>query len=73
MAGKAFVFDDFKVSQMIATGMYSRQDIDSLIRARGISFESVDPRTYAFTLARRDWLIPEMADFPLPSVPSGER
>ncbi len=60
MAGKAFVFDEFYVSQMVATGMYSRDEIANLTRARGILFEPIDPRTYADSLDRRDWLIPEV-------------
>jgi hypothetical protein len=53
MAGKAFVFDHFKVSQMVATGAYSWDEITALTRVQGISFEPVDPRARADSLFRR--------------------
>ena len=53
MAGKAFVFDHFKVSQMVATGTYSWDEIAAMTRARGISFEVVDPRARTTSLLRR--------------------
>ena len=53
MAGKAFVFDYFKVSQMVATGAYSWDEIAAMMRAQNISFEAVDPRTRADSLFRR--------------------
>jgi dolichyl-phosphate-mannose-protein mannosyltransferase len=53
MAGKAFVFDHFKVSQMVATGAYSWDNIAAMTRAQGISFEAVDPRARASSLFRR--------------------
>ena len=53
MAGKAFVFDHFKVSQMIATGAYSWDEIAAMTHAQGISFEAVDPRARTISLFRR--------------------
>src|SRR5262249_47680361 len=53
MAGKAFVWDYFKVSQMVATGTNSWDEIEAMMRAQGISYESVDPRTRADFLFRR--------------------
>ena len=53
MAGKPFVFDHFKVSQMIATGAYSSAEIAAMTRAQNISFEAVDPRARAASLYRR--------------------
>jgi hypothetical protein len=53
MAGKAFVFDHFKVSQMVATGAYSWHEIEALTRAQSITFEAVDPRARTASLFRR--------------------
>jgi hypothetical protein len=53
MAGKAFVLDGFKVSQMVATGAFSWDKIAIVMRAKGIGFETVDPRTRARSLFRR--------------------
>jgi hypothetical protein len=53
MAGKPFVFDHFKVSQMIATGAYSRDEIAAMTSAQNISFEAVDPRARMDSLFRR--------------------
>ena len=53
MAGKAFVFDHFKVSQMVGTGAYSWDQIEALRRAQGISFEHIDPRARTSSLFRR--------------------
>jgi hypothetical protein len=53
MAGKAFVFDYFKVSQMVATGVHSWDEIATMMRAQSISFEAVDPSTRADSLFRR--------------------
>jgi hypothetical protein len=53
MSGKAFVFDHFKVSQMVATGAYSWDQIASLVRAQKITFEAVDPRARIDSLYRR--------------------
>jgi hypothetical protein len=53
MAGKAFVFDHFKVSQMVATGAYSGDEIAAMTRAQNISFEAVDPRARTDSLFRR--------------------
>jgi hypothetical protein len=53
MARKAFVYDNFKVSQMVATGGYSWDEIVAKMRAQSISFEPVDGRTRADSLLRR--------------------
>jgi hypothetical protein len=53
MAGKAFVYDYFKASQMVATGTYSWEEIEAMLHAQSISFESVDRRTRADYLLRR--------------------
>ena len=53
MAGKAFVFDHFKVSQMVATGAYSWDDIEAMAHAQNISFEAIDPRARDTSLYRR--------------------
>ena len=53
MAGKAFVFDHFKVAQMVATGAYSWNEIEAMTQAQNISFEAVDPRARMDSLYRR--------------------
>jgi hypothetical protein len=53
MAGKAFVWDYFKVSQMVATGEYSQDEIAAMMRLRNISYERIDPRTRTDSLFRR--------------------
>jgi hypothetical protein len=53
MAGKQFVFDHFKVSQMVATGALTWDQIDAITRAQNISFEAVDPRARMDSLYRR--------------------
>jgi hypothetical protein len=53
MAGKAFVFDTFKVTQLVATGAYSWGQIMTMMRAQNISYENVDPRTREESLFRR--------------------
>jgi len=53
MAGKSFVFDHFKVSQMVATGGYSWDEIAAMTRAQNISFEAVDPGARTLSLFRR--------------------
>jgi hypothetical protein len=53
MAGKAFAFDHFKVSQMVATGAYSWDETAAMTRAQNISFEAVDPRARMDSLFRR--------------------
>jgi hypothetical protein len=53
MADKPFVFDHFKVSQMVATGAYSWDDIAAMTLAQNISFEAVDPRARVDSLFRR--------------------
>jgi hypothetical protein len=53
MAGKPFVYDDFKVSQMVTTGAYYWDEIGAKMRAQSISFEPVDRRTRADMLFRR--------------------
>jgi hypothetical protein len=53
MAGKAFVWDYFKVSQMVATGAYTSDEIAAMMRLRNISYERIDPRTRTDSLFRR--------------------
>jgi hypothetical protein len=53
MARKAFVYDNFKVSQMVTTGANSWDEIEAKMRAQGLSFEPVDRRTRADALFRR--------------------
>lgn len=42
-AGKPFLFDDFYVAQLMATGRVSSSVIDQRIRALGLRFETIDP------------------------------
>jgi hypothetical protein len=53
MAGKPYVFDHYKVSQMIETRNYSQEQIADKARAAGIVFETVDPRAKATSLYQR--------------------
>lgn len=50
MAGKAYVFDRFKVSQMIATGRYSSQEIMARLNTQHVTIETIDPRARADSL-----------------------
>ena len=53
MAGKPYVFDHYKVSQMLETRNYSQEQIADKVRAAGIVFETIDQRTKATSLYRR--------------------
>ncbi|MDR3469278.1 MAG: hypothetical protein P4M07_25395 [Xanthobacteraceae bacterium] len=48
MAGKRFAVDEFKVEQMVATGAATPQQIDDLLRSRGITRFTCDPRAAAY-------------------------
>lgn len=48
MAGKPFAVDEFKVEQMVATGMATPAQIDDLLRRRGITRYICDPRAAAY-------------------------
>ncbi len=43
-AGKAFVYEEFWVPQLIATGKWTKEAVGRAIAARGIRFEEIDPR-----------------------------
>lgn len=48
MAGKPFAVDEFKVEQMVAIGAATPQQIDALLRSRGITRYTCDPRAAAY-------------------------
>jgi hypothetical protein len=52
MAGKAFVVDDFKIEEMVATGAVSPAGLLDLFRRGGIYYVAIDPRTRAESLNR---------------------
>jgi hypothetical protein len=53
MAGKALVYDHFKVIQMLDTRTYSHGEIAAKILAARLVFETIDERTRAASLYRR--------------------
>jgi hypothetical protein len=53
MAGKALVYDHFKVIQMLDTGAYSHGEIAAKILAARLVFETIDERTRTTSLHRR--------------------
>src|SRR5262249_18533690 len=52
MAGKPFVYDDFRTDMMIMTGAAKGLDARGLIRQYGLTYFENDPRTYVETLHR---------------------
>jgi hypothetical protein len=54
MAGKAFVFDEFTIGQLIKTGAFTPARLQEILRERGITYVAIDPRASAESL-RRDW------------------
>lgn len=52
MAGKPFVFDDFKVEQMINRGAITPTELPQLLQERGIVFVNIDPRAQANSIKR---------------------
>jgi hypothetical protein len=55
MAGKAFVFDEFTVGQLIKIGAVTPARLQDILRERGITYVAIDPRASAESL-RRDWI-----------------
>ena len=55
MAGKPFVYDDFKVGQLVKTGAISPAMLQQIMHERGIAYVTIDPRANA-EFVRRDWL-----------------
>lgn len=55
LAGKAFVFDEFTVGQLIKIGVFTPASFGEALRERGITYVSSDRRASAETL-RRDWV-----------------
>lgn len=52
-AGKAFVFDPFTVSQLVAAGRISQSELSRKIRDRRLRFEAVDPRAEISSLSHK--------------------
>jgi hypothetical protein len=44
-AGKPFVYDDFAMKQRVATGRWTRTELDRQAKLHGIRFETIDDRT----------------------------
>jgi hypothetical protein len=58
MAGKAFVWDYFKASQIVAAGADTWDKIAGMMRVQNISYETIDPRTRTDSLF---WRCPPLA------------
>jgi hypothetical protein len=52
-AGKPFVYDHFKVQQMLETGLATPAGIEAIVRRQGIVRDTTDPRAGAASLFRR--------------------
>jgi hypothetical protein len=52
MAGKPFVYDDFRVDMLIETGAARGRDAEQIVRERGITFVRNDPRASITSLYR---------------------
>ena len=52
MAGKPFVYDDFRTDMLIMTGAAKGLDARGLIRQHGLTYFESDPRTYVESLHR---------------------
>lgn len=51
-AGKQFVYDDFKVGEMLKMGRITDAGLSQLMRQRGIVYIDIDPRAHADSLSR---------------------
>ena len=41
-AGKAFVYDDFWMGQLLAKGRWTKDTVDQAVKERGMRFEKID-------------------------------
>jgi len=55
MAGKPFVYDDFKVEELLNTGALTPMSLSKLLVKRGIHLTAIDQRSVADSI-ERDWL-----------------
>jgi hypothetical protein len=55
MAGKPFVYDDFRADMLIASGAANGLDAKGLIRAHGLTYVESDPRDGIESLQRTLW------------------